>query len=89
MSGGNQLIGVSKRLRNGRPQAGVWAISIVVGHPFTKSPPEMGDPRQNSSELILASQYTLTITREINTAVKSTQIETAKGGKVLLTPWMR
>jgi hypothetical protein len=37
----------------------------------------------------LLSQYTVTITREINTAVKSTQMETAKGGKVLLTPWMR
>jgi len=35
------------------------------------------------------SQYTVTITREINTTVKSTQMETAKGGKVLLSPWMR
>jgi len=35
------------------------------------------------------SEYTVTITRELNTAVKSTQTETAKDGKMLLTPWMR
>jgi hypothetical protein len=37
----------------------------------------------------LLSQYTVTFTRPANTTVKSTQMETAKGGKVLLTPWMR
>jgi len=37
----------------------------------------------------LLSQYTVTFTRPVNTTVKSTQMETAKGGKVLLTPWMR
>jgi hypothetical protein len=37
----------------------------------------------------LLSQYTVTFTRPVNATVKSTQMETAKGGKVLLTPWMR
>lgn len=37
----------------------------------------------------LLSQYTVMFARPGNAAVKSTQMETAKGGKVLLTPWMR
>jgi hypothetical protein len=37
----------------------------------------------------LLSQYTVTFTRPGNAEVKSTQMETSKGGKVLLTPWMR
>jgi hypothetical protein len=37
----------------------------------------------------LLSQYTVTFTRPVNATVKSTQMETARGGKVLLTPWMR
>jgi hypothetical protein len=37
----------------------------------------------------LLSQYHVTFTRPVNATVKSTQMETAKGGKVLLTPWMR
>lgn len=37
----------------------------------------------------LLSQYTVTFTRPANATVKSTRMETAKGGKVLLTPWMR
>ena len=37
----------------------------------------------------LLSQYTVTFNRPVNTTVKSTQMETAKGGKVLMTPWMR
>ena len=37
----------------------------------------------------LLSQYTVTFNRPVNATVKSTQMETAKGGKVLLTPWMR
>ena len=37
----------------------------------------------------LLSQYTVTFTRPANAEVKSTQMETKKGGKVLLTPWMR
>ena len=37
----------------------------------------------------LLSQYMVTFTRPPNTEVKSTQMETRKGGKVLLTPWMR
>ena len=37
----------------------------------------------------LLSQYMVTFTRPANTEVKSTQMETRKGGKVLLTPWMR
>ena len=37
----------------------------------------------------LLSQYHVTFTRPVNQAVKSIQMETAKGGKVLLTPWMR
>jgi len=37
----------------------------------------------------LLSQYTVTFARPVNATVKSTQMETAKGGKVLLTPWMR
>jgi hypothetical protein len=37
----------------------------------------------------LLSQYTVTFTRPANAEVKSTQMETSKGRKVLLTPWMR
>ena len=37
----------------------------------------------------LLSQYMVTFTRPANAEVKSTQMETSKGGKVLLTPWMR
>ncbi len=37
----------------------------------------------------LLSQYNVTFTRPANAEVKSTQMETSKGGKVLLTPWMR
>jgi hypothetical protein len=37
----------------------------------------------------LLSQYTVTFTRPANAQVKLTQMETKKGGKVLLTPWMR
>jgi hypothetical protein len=37
----------------------------------------------------LLSQYSVTFTRPANAEVKSTQMETSKGGKVLLTPWMR
>ena len=37
----------------------------------------------------LLSQSTVTFTRPVKATVKSTQMETAKGGKVLLTPWMR
>ena len=37
----------------------------------------------------LLSQYTVTFTRPVNATVKLTQMETARGGKVLLTPWMR
>ena len=37
----------------------------------------------------LLSQYTVTFTRPGSGEVKSTEMETRKGGKVLLTPWMR
>lgn len=37
----------------------------------------------------LLSQYTVTFSRPVGATVKSTQMETAKGGKVLMTPWMR
>jgi hypothetical protein len=37
----------------------------------------------------LLSQYTVTFTRPGNASVKSTSMETSKGGKVLLTPWMK
>ena len=37
----------------------------------------------------LLSQYMVTFTRPGDTQVKSTQMETSKGGKVLLTPWMK
>jgi hypothetical protein len=37
----------------------------------------------------LLSQYTVTFVRPADASVKSTQMETRKGGKVLLTPWMR
>lgn len=37
----------------------------------------------------LLSQYTVTFNRPAGATVKSTQMETARGGKVLLTPWMR
>jgi hypothetical protein len=37
----------------------------------------------------LLSQYTVTFTRPVNATVKSTQMETAKGGRVLMTPWLR
>jgi hypothetical protein len=37
----------------------------------------------------LLSQYTVTFVRPGSGQVKSTEMETSKGGKVLLTPWMR
>ena len=37
----------------------------------------------------LLSQYNVTFVRPADASVKSTQMETRKGGKVLLTPWMR
>jgi hypothetical protein len=37
----------------------------------------------------LLSQYTVTFTRPVTATAKSTEMETARGGKVLLTPWMR
>lgn len=37
----------------------------------------------------LLSQYTVTFNRPAGATVKSTQMETARGGRVLLTPWMR
>ena len=37
----------------------------------------------------LLSQYHVTFTRPVSATVKSTEMETAKGGKVLMTPWMR
>lgn len=37
----------------------------------------------------LLSQYTVTFNRPAGATVTSTQMETARGGKVLLTPWMR
>lgn len=37
----------------------------------------------------LLSQYTVTFTRPVNATVKSTHMETARGAKVLMTPWMR
>jgi hypothetical protein len=37
----------------------------------------------------LLSQYTVTFARPGNAEVKLTQMETSKGGKVLMTPWMR
>ena len=42
MTGGHRLISVRKRLWKARSQAGMWTTSIVVGHPFTKGPSEMG-----------------------------------------------
>jgi hypothetical protein len=37
----------------------------------------------------LLSQYTVTFVRPADASVKSTQMETRKNGKVLMTPWMR
>jgi hypothetical protein len=37
----------------------------------------------------LLSQYSVTFTRTGSGEVKSTEMQTSKGGKVLLTPWMR
>ena len=37
----------------------------------------------------LLSQYTVTFVRSGNAEVKLTQMETSKGGKVLMTPWMK
>ena len=37
----------------------------------------------------LLSQYSVTFTRPGSGEVKSTEMQTSKGGKVLLTPWMR
>src|SRR4051812_43927994 len=42
MTDGRERIRVGHRLGNAGAQAGVWTTSIVVGHPFTKGPPEMG-----------------------------------------------
>ena len=37
----------------------------------------------------LLSRSNVTFVRPADASVKSTQMETRKGGKVLLTPWMR
>ena len=47
------------------------------------------EPMLKSVANSLLSQYTVTFTRPGDEKVKSTQMETSKGGKVLLTPWMR
>ena len=47
------------------------------------------EPMLKSVANSLLSQYTVTFTRPGSGEVKSTEMETRKGGKVLLTPWMR
>jgi hypothetical protein len=47
------------------------------------------EPMLKSVANSLLSQYTVTFTRPGNAEVKSTQMETSRGGKVLLTPWMK
>ena len=47
------------------------------------------EPMLKSVANSLLSQYTVTFTRSGSGEVKSTEMETRKGGKVLLTPWMR
>lgn len=47
------------------------------------------EPMLKSVANSLLSQYTVTFVRPNSGSVTSTQMETAKGGKVLVTPWMR
>jgi hypothetical protein len=47
------------------------------------------EPMLKSVANSLLSQYTVTFTRPGSGDVKSTEMQTSKGGKVLLTPWMR
>jgi hypothetical protein len=47
------------------------------------------EPMLKSIANSLLSQYTVSFTRPADAQVKSTQMETSTGGKVLVTPWMR
>ena len=47
------------------------------------------EPMLKSVANSLLSQDTVTFTRPGTGDVKSTEMQTSKGGKVLLTPWMR
>ena len=47
------------------------------------------EPMLKSVANSLLSQYTVTFMRPGSGDVKSTEMQTSKGGKVLLTPWMR
>lgn len=47
------------------------------------------EPMLKSVANSLLSQYSVTFVRPGNASVKSTQMETSKGGKVLMTTWMR
>jgi len=59
------------------------------GQRLTAVEPTGLEPMLKSVANSLLSQYTVTFTRPGDAQVKSTQMETSKGGKVLLTPWMR
>jgi len=47
------------------------------------------EPMLKSVAFSLLSQYSVTFVRPGSGSVKATQMETSKGGKVLVTPWMR
>lgn len=84
---------VSVRGTGGSSSAREEVLNVVTrasgGMRLTAVEPTGLEPMLKSVANSLLSQYSVTFTRPGNAEVKSTQMETSKGGKVLLTPWMR
>ena len=70
-----EVLNVVTRASGGQRLSGVEATGL--------------EPMFKSVANSLLSQYTVTFTRPGNAEVKLTQMETSKGGKVLMTPWMK
>ena len=70
-----EVLNVVTRASGGQRLSGVEATGL--------------EPMFKSVANSLLSQYTVTFVRPGNAEVKLTQMETSKGGKVLMTPWMK
>ncbi len=84
---------VSIRGTSGSTSAREEVLNVVTrssgGMRFTGVEATGLEPMLKSVANSLLSQYTVTFTRPGSGDVKSTEMQTSKGGKVLLTPWMR
>ena len=84
---------VSIRGTGGSTSAREEVLNVVTrssgGMRFTGVEATGLEPMLKSVANSLLSQYTVTFTRPGSGDVKSTEMQTSKGGKVLLTPWMR